>query len=111
MQKEERLKHIRTRKNFFITLIIIISLWTGVGLIIYFLDPRVVKNVFLFFLTTLLASFLTFATIFENSRRGMIVSFAFVLFLLLRYFQIGTILNLVLIIAITVSFELFFSRR
>jgi len=111
MQKEERLKKVRSRKNFIATLVIIILLWLSVGGIVLFLIPEAPINLFFFFLTLFLALFLTLATILENTRRGFIVSLSIVVFLLLRYLAVGNVFNILLILGIAICFEIYFSKR
>jgi len=110
MKKDLRHKQILKRKNFFPTLIFTIFLWLLLGGIIYFLSPDDFFALPTFFFISFLALLFSFSIIFSNTRRGFIAALGLILFLILRYFGVGNILNLVLIIAILICFELYFSR-
>lgn len=98
------------RKNFFPTLIVIILLWTGLFFIIYFVDPAILGVIPLFFIALFLSLIFTFSTLFANKRRGLIISLAISLFLILRYFGVGNILNLILISAVAIAAEIYFGQ-
>ena len=99
------------RKNFLPTLLFIILLWLMLFGIIYFLSPNNFFFVILFFLTLTLALTFTLSIILGNTRRGVIISISLSLFLILRYLGIGSLLNFILILAITVLIELYFNLR
>jgi len=107
----------RRRKNFFSTLIFILFLWSIFGLIIFFVEPSMVKdflwpNSYLpFFINLFLALFLTLAIVFANSRRGFLTSLGVIIFLILRLQQLGNILNAILITASLFSLEYYFTRK
>lgn len=105
--KEQALK----RKNFLPTLIITIFLWSILGGLIYFIDPGTFGAILLFFILVFFCLLFTFSLIFANSRRGIVATIALTFFLLLMYFGIGNFLNLILIVAIAVCIELYFSLR
>jgi len=111
MRKEIRKEKIRRRKNFFPTLIIIFLSWIIVGGIIYFIDPGTLGAIPLFLMVVFVALLFTTSTLLVNTRRGFIVSFAATLFLLLRYFGIGNIINFLLIAGLGITVELYFSKN
>jgi hypothetical protein len=111
MLKEQRKKQIRKRKNFFPLLLITIVLWILILLFIILVDPYVFSAIALFLTVLFFAFFLTFSIVFANSRRGIIAAFGFTVFLILRYFGIGNILNLLLILGVCLAFEIYFSSR
>ena len=79
-----RKKEIKLRKNFFPAMLLTILLWLGVVFIIYFVNPSDLGAVQLFFMT---------------------------IFLVLRYLGVGNILNLLLILGLTITTEIYFSKK
>lgn len=100
MHKEIRKQMILRRKNFLPSLVITLLLFTSLVLTIYFLDPASSLNILIFFILIFTLSFFIFSLILANSKRGLIISFCITLFIILRYFGIGNILNAVLIAGI-----------
>lgn len=111
MKNKNRKAQILKRKNFFPTLLITILLWGITGGVIYFIDPGNFGVVPLFFALIFLTLLFTFSLIFGSTRRGLVATIASVLFLFLAYLGVGNILNFVLILAIAISVELYFSLR
>lgn len=107
----ERKKEVKLRKSFLPTFIITILLWLGVFGIIYFIDPHERGAVPLFFIATLFVLFFTLSIVFINSRRGFIAALAITLFVVLRYFGLGNLLNFLLLAGIGVALELYFSKK
>lgn len=105
--KQQALK----RKNFLPTLLITIFLWIIFGGLIYFIDPGSFAAIPLFFVLLFFCLLFTFSLIFANSRRGIVTTIATTLFLMLMYLGVGNILNLILIVAIAICIELYFSLR
>lgn len=109
------MRKVIVRKNRWLTLVVGLFFFLIVGLEIYFIDPAMVKDVVVpssyltFFVPLLLALFFTLGALFQNSRRSIFTSLAIIIFLYLRIFGLGTALNLVLLLAITVSLEYYFS--
>jgi len=81
-----------------------------VGLV-YFIDPEATFALPGFFLLIFLSLLFTFSTIFASSRRGFLISAGFTLFLILRYFGVGNILNFLLISGLLITAEIYFGRR
>ncbi len=108
MRREIRKKEIRKRKNFFPLLATTLFLWISVALVILFVDPDTFGAVPVFFILVAAALFFTFTTIFANVRRGVVAGIAVILFLILRYLGVGNILNLILILAAGIAFEIYF---
>ncbi|MGD8744251.1 MAG: hypothetical protein PVJ52_01485 [Candidatus Woesebacteria bacterium] len=104
--KDERKKS----KNFFASVFIASALWMAVGYIIYFVDPFTFGALPLFLLLVFLSLSLTLSIIFVNTRRGVIASAGITLFLLLRYFGVGNVVNFLLILGLSISAELYFSN-
>jgi hypothetical protein len=107
MHHEQRLK----RKNFLPTLLITILLWIMLGGLVYFVDPSFFGAIPLFFVTTFTVLLFTSSLLFANSRRGLIISISLSLFLLLTYLGVGNILNLILLTAIAVCIDLYFTLK
>ncbi|MCX6704022.1 MAG: hypothetical protein NTZ07_01100 [Candidatus Woesebacteria bacterium] len=105
--KQQALK----RKNFLPTLLTTVFLWSVLGGLVYFIDPGSFGAIFFFFILIFFCLLFTFSLIFANSRRGIVVTIAITFFLTLMYFGVGNILNLILIVAIAVCIELYFSLR
>jgi hypothetical protein len=110
MARKKRQKIAKKRNNFLPTLVVILLLWVGVGFMVYFTNPDKPLVVPLFFLVFFLALLFTFSTLFANTRRGFLSSFAITFFLLLRYFGVGNLINLLLLGGLIVTAELYFSR-
>jgi hypothetical protein len=116
MEKNTRIRRLyKTRaarkKNFLPTLIITFLLWSIFAFFVYFIDPEIPLALFFFFLLLFASCVFIFSLIFGNSRRGFIVSLAITVFMILRYFGVGNLLNLILILAAALTFEIYFSRR
>jgi hypothetical protein len=99
------------RKNFFPTLVITILLWISLAGLVYFIAPDTFGAVPIFFIGLFVALLFTFSLVFASSRRGLITSLSLSLFLILMYLGVGNFLNLVLITAIAVCIELYFSLK
>jgi len=120
MEKKSLMKKIKAgkrRKNFFVTLILILIFWAITGGVIGFIEPELIKDLFipnsyfLFFLPLFLALFFTLSVIFTNSRRGFLVSIGFIFFLIFRLHELGNLLNLFLIIGLIITFEYYFTQK
>lgn len=109
--RQRRKEQVLKRKNFFPTLIVTIFLWLVTAGLIYFIDPDIFGAVPLFFIFIFLTLLFTFSLIFADTRRGLVATLGTLLFLLLAYLGIGNFLNLVLIAAIVVASELYFSFK
>ena len=100
----------RARKNFLPTLVVISILWGLIALIIYTVDPISTGAVPLFFCLLFVALIFTMSTIYANTRRGILTSIVITLFMVLKYFGIGSLLNLFLIAGLAFSIEIYFSQ-
>ncbi len=101
----------KVRKNYLPTLILILVLWGLLGGLIFWVEPELIKNVLIpglylpFFMLLVPASFFSLALIFNNARRGLIISLGFNLYLMLRIYEMGNVLNLLLIAGIMIAVE------
>lgn len=109
--RERRKGELKKRKNALPALIIIILGWFCLFYLIYFVDPASFLALVIFFFLTFVVLLFTISTIFTNSRIGLIWSGLIVIFLLMRFWGIGTILNLILIFCIGVVIELYFWEK
>ena len=105
--KAQKLK----RKNFFPLLIITLILWLLLGGVIYFVDPSTFGAVPLFFLIIFLTLFFTASIVFANSKRGLIITSFATFFIFLRFLGVGNLLNLVLLLGLVITIELYFSKK
>lgn len=111
MKKNLRKDQILKRKNFLPTLVITVLLWLMLAGLIYFVDPDTILAVPLFFVIVFLAILFTSSLVFANSRRGLITSISLCFYVILMYLGVGNILNLILLVAIAVTVELYFGSR
>ena len=101
----------KRRKNYLPTVILILVLWGLLGTMIYFIEPELVKDVLVpglylpFFLLFFPASFFTLAMVLANTRRGLLVALGLSIYLILRIFELGNLLNLLLILGIVVAID------
>ena len=106
---------LKRRKNYLPTLLLILILWTLLGLMIYFVEPEMVKDVLVsgmylpFFLLFLPASIFTLAIIFGNNRRGCLLALGITAWLILKVYQLDNWLNGILILGIVVMVDRYLS--
>ncbi|PIP51804.1 hypothetical protein COW80_00525 [Candidatus Beckwithbacteria bacterium CG22_combo_CG10-13_8_21_14_all_01_47_9] len=103
------------RKNYLPTLILIVILWSLLGLMLFFVEPELVKNILLpglylpFFLLFFPAGFFSLAVILGNTRRGLLVTIGLTCWLILRLYQLDNGLNLLLILGILIVADRYFN--
>lgn len=108
MQIKDR---IIKRKNFLPTVIVTLFLTAVWILMFFFVPPEQFFMPFLFMFVTFLTCFFASALIFANTRRGLLFSIGVVIFMTLRYFEIGNYLNVLLLSGVILSFEYYFTRQ
>lgn len=91
---------ILRRKNFLPLLMLSFLLIVTLVAIVYFADPSSSLFVLLFFVNIFLLLFLIASLVLVNSRIGFIVSTCLTVYVVLRYFGIGNILNAALLIGL-----------
>lgn len=96
---------IERKRSFVPTLVTTGLLWFMCISIIFATEPEKLPNQLVFILVLFLALFFTFTIIFTNKRRGVIASLAVVIFLVLSYFGVGSILNFLLVAGIAFALE------
>ena len=106
---------IKRRKNYLPTLLLILILWSLLGLMVYFVEPEMVKDILIpglylpFFLLFFPASGLTLGVIFNNSRRGFLLAIGITVYLILKVYQLDNWLNIILISGIVVMVDRYLS--
>jgi len=99
------------RKNYLPTLILVLVLWGVLGVMMIYVEPELVKDILIpglylpFFLLFMPASFFTLALLLANTRRGLISSLGLTSCLILRVYELGNILNLLLITGIVIAVD------
>jgi len=93
----------RQRKNFLPTLVLATLFWGLWGWLVWSFPPTNNLLLITFYLLLFTTVFLTSALIFANSKFGFLTACFVVLVLIFRYFQIGNILNILLLAGIFIS--------
>lgn len=78
---------------------------------VYFVDPSTFSIIPVFFIILFVALLFTLSTLFANTRRGATTALAIILFLVLRFLGVGNILNLLLILGLIITTEIYFSKN
>lgn len=107
---EKRKEAVKRRRSFILSLPVILLLWSSIVAIVYFVDPDTPFVIALFFVLLLIALAFTLSFIFVNTRRGITATGVIIIFLLLRYFGVGNVLNLILLTGIAINTELYFKN-
>ena len=111
MRKKKRVKKIQRRKNFFPSLIFTLVSWLLIAYLVYSVDPSSPFVITIFFILLFIALLFTFSIIFTNTRRGLTAAIVLTLFLSLRYYGVGNILNFILIVALTIASDIYFTSN
>ena len=111
MRIEARQKKVKLRKNFFPTLLVTILFWFLLVGFVYFVGPFTFGAIPLFLILVFLTFLLTFSFLFASTRRGLTISIAAIVLLILRYFGVGNVLNMLLIVGVVITLEIYFSRK
>lgn len=99
------------RKNFLPILVIAAVFWSLIAVVVYFIEPETFGIIPLFFVFLFFALFFTSSLIFGDKRRGLFVTSGATLFVILRFFGVGNILNLLLIAALLITTEVYLAKR
>jgi len=106
-------KKTQTKRSWFIALITLI-LWGVFAFIILFIDPQLIKDVILpgfylpFFFILFFALTFSFYLLLLHTRRAVFISLAITFYLFLRLYHLGSIINVLLFIAMLSSAEFYF---
>ena len=102
----------KRQKNYLPTLILTLILWSFLLSFIFYVEPELVKDIFIkglyfpFFSLFIPVSFLSLTLIFGNTRRGLLIAIGLGVFLILRIYELGNILNLLLITGIVIAIDM-----
>ena len=110
-KKLNRDKKIKRRKNFIPLVFLTIISWTATLYIVFFVDPVERGSLQLFFFSIFFSLLFTFFLIFTNKRRALVLAVSVIFFLILRYFGIGNIINIFLILGLVATAEMYFSKN
>ncbi len=98
---------ILKRRKVLPSLVVTVLLLLSLVLVVYFTDPSSSLSVVLFFINIFSFLFFMFSLLFANSRRGLLISSCLTIFLVLRLFGIGNVLNLILIVGLGIIIEIY----
>jgi len=105
----------KRRKNYLPTLVTMVILWGLLGGLVYWVEPKLVKDILIeglylpFFLLFLPAIFLTLAVILGNTKRGLLISLGLTGMLILKVYEIENWLNFILVAGIVVAVDRYLS--
>lgn len=99
------------RKNFIAAFLLTFLLWTVWVIFFFFTPPEYFLTPLVFLLISFLAILFTFALLFANTRRGLLVALGAISFMALRYYEIGNYLNLLLLAGVLLSLEYYLSNN
>ncbi|PIU03414.1 hypothetical protein COT44_03145 [Candidatus Shapirobacteria bacterium CG08_land_8_20_14_0_20_39_18] len=102
---------MKRRRNYLPTLLLTIIFWLLFGYIVLFTAPASSLLIFLFYLTLTLSLSLTLSLLLANSRRGFLLAFGLVVFLFFKQVDLLNVLNILLVLAIIISVEIYSSKR
>ncbi len=95
-----RKEHITRRKNFTVSFLLLILLWVSIPLLIIFVDPSTPWSVPVFIGIVFVALTFTFSFLLINSRRGILIGSVCTIFLILRFYGLGSLINFALVAAL-----------
>lgn len=110
-QKEARQEQSRKRKSFLPTLIATVLFWLLLVLLVNLFSPDNWIAVLIFFIILLIALLFTCSVVLGSGRRGLISAIGLTIFVILRYFGVGNVLNFLLIFGICASIEIYLLKR
>lgn len=102
MKKEKRQQLILKRKNFLPSLMVTVILGLFLSAIVFFTEPHGGFLILLFFVLTFLFLFFLLSLLFVSSKKGLVVSILTTIFLVLRMYGIGNILNAILLLGLAI---------
>ena len=93
----------KQRRNYLPLVILCLISWLGIFGLVYFVDPVAFGAIPVFFILVFLAILLTLLIVVGNKMKSVVVALGLTLFLVLRYFGLGNLLNFFLIIGVVGS--------
>ncbi len=106
---------VKRRKNYLPGLVLVIVLWGLLGVLIYWVEPELIKDIVIpglylpFFLLFFPASLLTLALLLNNSRKGLLISLGITIGLILRVYRLDNWLNYILILGLMLAIDRYLS--
>jgi hypothetical protein len=103
----------KSQKSIAPNLIFTILLWLSLSFIIYFIDPSTFAIIPIFLILFFSSIFFTLSIFTKKLITKLIISSSFTLFLILRYFALGNIVNFFLLSGITITilaYESYFKK-
>lgn len=85
--------------------------WVGVIMSIIMLRPEGIPTYIFFFSLLFISLFLTLFIFIKNKRRSFMVAFGIVSYLWLRMLELDSYVNLILLIGLLVTTELYFWKK
>ncbi len=103
-------QRLNTRKKVRLSVLITVLLWFSLLSLFFFTNPDTNLLVVVFFVNFFLALLFLFSILLLSTRRGLMISIAATLFLIMRLAGTGNVLNLLLIIGILIALEFYFGK-
>lgn len=103
-------ERLKLRRNFLLGFLISVFFLLVWLVVFFFVPPEYTFNRIVFLLFTFFVLFFSASLLLANTRRGLIVSSASVVFLILGYFGAGNWLNFILIAGIVLVLEYYLKR-
>lgn len=106
---------LKRRKNYLPTLVLILILWFLLALMIFLIEPELIKDVIIpglylpFFGLFFPAVFLSLAIILNNSQRGFLISLGLTAILILKIYRLDNWLNFILVGGILITVDRYLS--
>ena|SRR3989344_1479199 len=107
----------REKKTVWPLLILTLCTWLGLGLLLWQVDPLVVRDFIWvgsyvpFFIVFFLAWFFFTTLLFNNSRRGLLYAAVLTAILALRLVRLGNVVNVTLLVALTLAIDFYLQSR
>lgn len=96
------------KKNILIPSILAGLAWVGVVVTIFVLKPEGIATILFFFSLLFIAIYLSVVILLSNKRRAVLISSLAVSLLLLRYFELDSIVNSTLLVGLFATIEVYF---
>ena len=99
------------RRNFLPTFILAVFFWLVWFWIIFLIAPESLWSFLIFFASLFSALFLTFSLLLAQTRKGFLFALGLILLLFLCWQKLAHVLNIILLSAIVLFLELYFTKR
>lgn len=91
--------------------VLTIVFWMSFVYLVLKIPPESTPVIAGFFINLFLLLFFTLSFLFENRRRSFLISLTAVFILLLRFFKMDNYLNIILLLALLVTMEVYYRGR